>query len=132
MLLTPTYHVFKMYSVHQNAQLLPTELENADYSYNEDKIPQISLSSSLDSDGRIHISICNLDPNKSAELDLELIGSGKTKVTGTILTSDQMNAKNTFDSLNTVTEAVYDGACIDNNHITAVIPAKSVVVLEIE
>ena len=31
MLLTPTYHVFEMYKVHQGATLLPVELQSPDY-----------------------------------------------------------------------------------------------------
>lgn len=131
MLLTPTYHIFKMYNVHQDAELLDTRIINDDYLVGEDKLPQVSISSSMDAEGKIHISICNLDPNMSADIDLDLVGEGKSKVTGRIVTANEMDAKNTFDSPNAVIEAQFEGAKLANNHLTATLPSKSVVVLEL-
>ncbi len=132
MILTPTYHVFKMFSVHQNAELLQTELENTYYSFGNEKVPQLSASSSMDSEGRIHISLCNLDPGQEAELNCELIGAGKNKISGTILTSNEMNARNTFENPEAITEAVFSNVKLANNQIHTIIPPKSVVVLTIE
>ena len=39
MLLTPTYHVFEMYTVHHDATLLPTELKCADYQFGAGQDP---------------------------------------------------------------------------------------------
>ena len=46
MILTPTYHVFDMYKVHQNAQQLSVEFESSQYSFQDDSVPQINVSSS--------------------------------------------------------------------------------------
>ena len=35
MLLTPTYHVFEMYKVHQDATLLPLDLRCEHYSFGD-------------------------------------------------------------------------------------------------
>ena len=43
MVLTPTYHVFRMFSVHQNARLLNIDLKCEDYTYGEKKISLQSL-----------------------------------------------------------------------------------------
>src|SRR5262249_3960253 len=48
MVLTPTYHVFEMYTVHHDAKLLPTELQSADCQSSTDKIPQVNVSASRD------------------------------------------------------------------------------------
>ena len=37
MLLTPTYHVFEMYTVHHDATLLPTELAGPEYAFEGEK-----------------------------------------------------------------------------------------------
>ena len=132
MILTPTYYVFKMFSVHQNAQLLEMNLEKTYYNYGEEKINQLSASSSIDSEGKIHISICNLDPVNEVEIDCELIGASKRKISGTILTSDEMNARNTFENPEAITETAYSNLKYESNHIYACIPPKSVVVLKVE
>ena len=42
MLLTPTYWVFEMYKVHQDATRLPVKLESPDYEFDGKKIPALS------------------------------------------------------------------------------------------
>jgi alpha-N-arabinofuranosidase len=130
MVLTPTYHVFNMYKVHQNAMLLDCEFESPEYQFGDEKIPQLSVSSSIDSDGKINISICNLSHESSAPIDIDLRGVQKSKVSGTILTSKEINAMNTFDDKNNVAPAVFNGVKIADNHIIGEIPSKSVVTLE--
>ena len=43
MVLTPTYHVFRMFSVHQNARLLNFDLKCEDYVHMEKKVYPPSL-----------------------------------------------------------------------------------------
>ena len=75
MLLTPTYHVFEMYKVHQDATLLPAELTCADYRFGQQEIPGLSVSASRDKAGKIHVTLCNLNPNAPAEVACELEGA---------------------------------------------------------
>ena len=72
MVLTPSYYVFKMFKVHQDATLLPTSLQCEDYTFEKQGIPTISTSASKDENGIIHVSISNLNPNKEIELVCEL------------------------------------------------------------
>jgi alpha-N-arabinofuranosidase len=58
MILTPTYHVFDMYKVHQDAVKLPVYIE----SETVDGIPAVSASASLDDEDKIHLSFTNIDP----------------------------------------------------------------------
>ncbi|MCI3987876.1 alpha-N-arabinofuranosidase, partial [Bacillus vallismortis] len=44
LLLTPTYHVFDMFKVHQDASLLDTVTTSADYEWKGETLPQISVS----------------------------------------------------------------------------------------
>lgn len=53
-ILTPTYLVFEMYKIHQDATKLPLELQGPSYKYKDDNIPAISVSASRDNQGRIH------------------------------------------------------------------------------
>lgn len=79
MLLTPTYHIFEMFKVHQDAQALAVHVKVGDYEYDGDSIPQVSVSASKAQDGNIHISFCNVHPGESANLNLELRGLEEVK-----------------------------------------------------
>jgi alpha-N-arabinofuranosidase len=131
MVLTPTYHVFDMYKVHQDATLLPSQLNCARYEFKKDSIPALSASASQDKDDKIHISLCNLDPNESQAITCELRGFSPRTVSGRILTSDIMTAHNTFDNPETVKPSEFKDAKIEDKGVVAVLPPKSVVVLEI-
>lgn len=131
MLLTPTYHIFDMYKVHQDAELLDVQVKNTMYKYNKEAIPQVSISSSVDQDDKIHISMCNLDPNNELKVVCEIRGTNRKEVSGTILTATDMNAMNTFDSPNKVSPTSFSDAKIVDNKLDVLLPAKSVVVLEL-
>ena len=63
--LTPTYYVYKMYTVHQDAVLLPVDLQSASYTDGKDSISALSVTALRDKEGRIHVSLANLDPAKA-------------------------------------------------------------------
>ena len=133
-ILTPTYQVFKMYTVHQDATLLPSNLICEKYGYNNDQIPAISSSSSIDKNGKIHITISNLNPNKTIKLEVVLSGKGFSKInSGTILTAPAMNTVNTFEKPETIVPVIFkDAKKLTDNKLELNIPGKSVVVLELE
>ena len=56
MVLTPSYHVFNMYKVHQDATHLPLELDCETIDVRDERnIPLVSATASRDKDGKIHI-----------------------------------------------------------------------------
>src|SRR5690606_7696392 len=57
MILTPTYHVFEMFNVHQDAAVLRTDLISPDYVLGEQRIPAVSASASRDKNGKVHLSL---------------------------------------------------------------------------
>jgi alpha-N-arabinofuranosidase len=132
MIVTPTYHVFEMYKVHQDATLLPVELECGNYRFGDEIVPAINVSASKDNSGKIHVSLCNLDPENSVEIDCKVQGAGADKVSGRVLTADAMAAHNTFDAPQAVRPAKFNGFKLDGDILTMTLPSKSVVVLEIE
>ena len=131
MLLTPTYHVFRMYSVHQGATLLPVDLSAPLYKLGDAAVPSLSASASRDSEGRVHLSIVNLDPNQAAEITTTIWDSAIKSVTGEVLTAPAVNAMNTFDIPNAVKPAAFSGYKLHGPQLTLRIPSKSVVVLEL-
>ena len=132
MILTPTYHVFEMYTVHHDAKLLPSEIQSGDYRFGPDKLPQVNVSASRDQSGKMHVTLCNLDPKNAAEVACELRGAKAARISGRILTAPEMNAHNTFDRPDALKTAEFDGARIASGGFAATLPAKSVVVLELE
>ena len=131
MLLTPTYHIFEMYKVHQDATLLPLDLRCDDYICGDVSMPGLSASASRDASGRVHISLCNVDPNRSAEVGCELRGMALSAASGRVLTADRMQAHNTFDAPDLVRPSELSIASIEGNRLSLMLPAHSVVVLEL-
>jgi len=131
MVLTPTYYVFKMYKVHQGATLVPVDLTAPEYKVDQASVPALSASASRDKEGRLHLSIVNLDPNSSAEISTRVSGATIKSVTGEVLTASRMNAMNTFENPNTIKPTSFTGYKLQGSQLTLSIPAKSVVVLEL-
>ena len=132
MVLTPTYFVYKMYKVHHDATLLPLDLKTEKYTMDEIAIPAISSSASKDDNGRIHISLSNLNPNKELEIACEIRGfKNVTRVSGEILTANRINSYNDFDEPDAVYTVEFGGYERKGNTITVKLPPKSVVMLEI-
>lgn len=131
MLLTPTYHVFELYKVHQDATLLPLAIKSADYRSGEASIPAISATASRNGDGIVHISLSNADPNVDHTVTCTLRGIAAAEVTGRILTAATLDAHNSFDKPETVQPVTFNGASLDGNQLTIEMPAKSVVTLTI-
>ena len=121
-----------MYKVHQDAELLSVKCDSPEYRYGNESVPQLNVSASVDAEDKIHISICNLNPNEDINIKCELRGTSRTKVTGTVLTAEQMNAHNTFENPEAIKPAVFNGASINENIISISMPSKSVVVLTVE
>jgi alpha-L-arabinofuranosidase len=132
MVLTPTYHVFEMYKIHQGATLIPVELSSPQYTLAQASIPALNASASRDSSGRLHLSVVNLDPNRDAQVSTKLAGAAARNVTGRILTAPAINSMNTFGNPDAVKPAAFSAARIQGDQIVLNLPAKSVVVLEIQ
>ncbi|MCX8109477.1 MAG: alpha-N-arabinofuranosidase, partial [Verrucomicrobiae bacterium] len=86
MIVTPTYHVFEMYTPHHDATFLPSELSCVDYKFGDERIPAISVSASRNRSGTIHVSLCNLNPNEPMPIKAEIRGAQPRTATGRILT----------------------------------------------
>ena len=132
MTVTPSYHVFEMYSVHHDATLLPSDLQSADYELNSQKIPMLSASASRDRAGKIHVSLCNLNPNQPALVSCRVEGAKAQKISGRMLTAPDITAHNTFEQPEAVKPEVFTAVQPGENGFAMTLPAKSVVVLEIE
>ncbi len=132
MLLTPTYYVFKLYRVHQDATLLPVKFSSPDYVYNGEKIPAVNVSASRDSDGVVHLTLVNLDPLQKIPLHINLAGISFTAITGQILTSDKVTSINTFQHPDHVKPEPYLEAQKLGDVLELTLPSKSIVMLALK
>jgi alpha-L-arabinofuranosidase len=133
MLLTPTYHVFNMFKVHQDAELLDLTIDSGTYSFEGSEIPEVSASASVTDAGIIHVSLCNLNHAASATVPLELRGlSGqKVEVTGTTLTGNKIDAHNTFSQPDAVVPQAFTAFTLEGDLLNVELAPMSVTVLEI-
>jgi alpha-N-arabinofuranosidase len=131
MVLTPTYHVFEMYKVHQGATLVPVELSAPEYRLGEATVPALSASASRDQNGALHLSLVNLDPNRAAQVFMRIGGAAPAKLSGRVLTAPAMNATNTFERPDAVRPAPFTDFKAQAGTVSLSLPPKSVVVLEL-
>ena len=129
MLLTPTYHVFDMYQVHHDATFLPVDVKTDTSTLGRDSLPVVSASASRDAQGRVHLSLVNLDPKAAATVDARIDGQTFRSVSGRVLTAPAMDTHNTFDAPTRVQPAVFTGATLQDSSLKAQLPPRSVVVL---
>lgn len=132
MILTPTYHVFEMYKVHQDATLLPTRLACGSYTVDRQSLPQLSATASRDRAGRVHVSAANLDPHRAAPLVCRFEGFTPRQASGRVLTAAAMNAHNTFDQPRAVEPQPLGGITVREDRVEVTLPPKSVVVLALD
>ena len=133
MVLTPTYHVFEMYNVHQDATFLPMDLKCQQRNVRDDRIiPMVSATASRDKDGVVHISLANVDLEETQSITVNLGSIQPKSVSGRILTADRIDAYNTFDKPDEVAPATFNGAKIEGNGLKIEMPAKSIITLTVK
>lgn len=132
MLLTPTYYVFDLYKVHQDAMLLPININSPDYVVDGQKIPAVNASASIDSNKVVHITLVNLDATKTIKISTSFSGVSFKSITGKIVTSAKFNDYDTFENPYKIVEKDFKGAKKDGEGIMASLPPLSVVMLELK
>ena len=131
MVLTPTYHVFRMYKYHQGAELLNSFLTGVDETgISEYMVPTVTESVSKSEDGKINITLNNLslDENKEVEICFDVF---ETKSVEALVVTGAMNAHNTFDDTDAVKTEKLDSVRINGSSVNVVLPARSVVLLRL-
>lgn len=133
MVLTPTYHVFNMYKVHQDATHLPIELDCEVMKVRGDRqVPMLSATASKNKEGIVHLSISNISVNESQEVTVNLSDIKAKKVTGEILTSKDITDYNSFEKPGVVKTLPFNEAKISKGVLKVKLPAKSIVTLKLQ
>ena len=133
MVLTPTYHVFRMYQPFQDATALPLEISCDSTKVIENQtIPTIFSSAAKTKDNSIVVSLANISLDKSQDVNIASDLSTINNITGEILKCKNISDYNDFEHPQTITPHVFKDMKIKKNIIKIKIPAKSIVVLNIK
>lgn len=138
MVLTPTYYVFQMYNVHQDAKYIPVDITcesrtTRNERKNEGDRTLNSISSTVSvKDGVTHVSLTNVDLAKSAEVTLNFDKLNVKSVSGTILNCKNVADFNSFEKPDVIKPAVFKDAKVKKNVLTVKMPAHSIVTLELK
>lgn len=133
-LLTPTYHVFNMYKVHQDAKLLQFHLESEDYVSHDITMKAVSATASINEAGDIHISLAHMNPEQATTITVDLRGltSEQFEVSGTELTAQTLDAHNTFENPAAVAPTAYTNFTVNGTKLTLTLSPMSVTALSIK
>jgi alpha-N-arabinofuranosidase len=131
MLLTPTYHVFKMYVPFQDATFVPVTLAAGTYTYGDVTLPRADAIAARDTAGKLWLAVTNLDPNRSVSVEVSLAGVMPKAATGETLTAPRVDSVNTFDAPNTIAPKPI-AAKIHGATLALALEPKSVTVISVE
>jgi alpha-N-arabinofuranosidase len=134
MALTPTYHVFNMYKVHQDALNIPLSITSDKMNVRDNRsIPMLSATASKDKNGAIHLSLSNIDADHTQTVSVDLSGLKIGKVVnGSILTATNLTDHNSFEKPQSVAPQEFKDAKINNGIMQVKMPAKSIVTIELK
>ena len=131
MVLTPTYHVFKMYAPFQDSYVVPVLFNAGTYTHGDITLPRLDAIAGKDTAGKLWLGITNVDPNQAVEVEISLTGINAKSATGETLTAPKVDSVNTFNSPNTVTTKSVS-AKIQGRKLALRLEPKSVTVISVE
>jgi alpha-N-arabinofuranosidase len=130
MVLTPTYHVFKMYVPFQDATFIPVTFKAGTYTNGDITLPRVDAIAAKDTSGKFWLELTNIDPNKAVEIEVSLSGINANSATGETLTADKVDTVNTFEAPNKVTPKPIS-VKVQGGKLTIKLDPKSVTVVSI-
>jgi alpha-N-arabinofuranosidase len=131
MVLTPTYHVFKMYIPFQDATFIPVTFDAGSYAAGGVTLPRVDAIAAKDTSGKLWLEVTNIDPNRPAEVVATIPGVTARSAAGTTLTAAKVDAVNTFDAPTTVEPKPFT-ATVQGGRITLRVAPKSVTVVSVQ
>jgi alpha-N-arabinofuranosidase len=132
---TPTFYVFKMFLPHHrsNAKWAPNTLKSENITGGSASFPVLSAGTSVDDQGRVNISLANVDLVNSRTVQITLSGgkSAYDLTTAQIITGPAKDSYNDFGKTETVNIKSLDtAACsLSGKTMQVTLPAKSVVMV---
>ncbi len=98
MVLTPTYHAFRMYVPFQDARVVPVAFDAGQYVNGKHRLPRVDAMAAKATDGTLWLSLVNVDPARPATFRLP----GFASASGEVLGAPKVDSVNTFAAPATV------------------------------
>jgi alpha-N-arabinofuranosidase len=131
MILTPTYHVFRMYTPFQDATFVPVAFEAGFYTHGPIALPRVDAIAAKDKAGKVWLAITNVDPNRPVDIDAALAGVVVKAASGETLTGLKVDSVNTFEAPNIVSPKGIPVA-VKGGRLSVTLPPMSVTVISVE
>lgn len=129
--LTPTYHVFKMYLPFQDATVLPATLvNNPNITVGGGSIPSVSATAARGKDGKLYLGLVNTNPKEGVDVTVGVDGGAAKSASGSVLTAPVMDARHTRAAPGGVVPVAFR-ASAEKEKLTLTVPAKAIVVVVI-
>ena len=129
MVLTPTYHLFRMMKGHKDGEKVDIDYDKKLYEKNSAKIQKISMSASV-KDGALTISVCNTSLEEEESLTVSLRDGEFKDVSGEVITSENMTDCNTFENPDAVAPVSLD-VTLDGDELKFTLPCMSAAVITV-
>jgi len=128
MLLTPTYHVFRLYLPFQDATFLPLTISAGEYRHGDIKLPRVDAIAARDAQGKTWLAVTNLDPHRATQIAVDVPGMKFKRARGETLTAPRVDSVNTFDTPNTVAPKSFQAQAAGGSLKLSLAPASVTVV----
>ena len=129
MVLTPTYHVFRMYVPFQDATFLPVQFDAGVYKFGNIEMPRVDAIAARGTDGKLWLSLTNLDPTRSVTIEASMPGVKTAR--GETLSAPTVDSVNTFEAPTGVAPKKSTGK-VAGGKVSVRLPPASVTVLSLE
>ncbi len=126
MLLTPTYHVFRMYKDHQENTLLGSYITTPELKAESGKFPQLIESASVDENGVIYATVTNTSADEAAEIKCQIADTEVKEIRAEILGGSPWDY-NSFEEKDAVRTEEFSGYTATADGFIATLPPCSVV-----
>jgi alpha-L-arabinofuranosidase len=132
LVLTPSYHVFAMNRAHQDADSLAVRLTGPApvRPVAHTDLATFSATASR-KDGKVLISMTNLDAEAPVAVELDLRGGRLGAATATVLDAASLNAHNTPETPDAVRPRPLDGATVDGTVLRVTLPPHAFATVEL-
>jgi alpha-N-arabinofuranosidase len=131
MILTPTYHVYRMYVPFQDATSVAVSFDPGTYQQGDIRLPRVDAIAARDRNGKLWVAVTNIDPLRPVSLELAIDTKGISTASGQTLAAPHVDSVNTFDAPNTVEPKAIAGKA-SRGKLTVTLAPASVTVVGLE
>jgi alpha-N-arabinofuranosidase len=128
MVLTPTYHVFRMYVPFQDATFVDAKFDAGTYTHGDVALPRVDALAARDAAGKVYLALTNVDAQRPVTISASLSGFTPRSATGETLTAPRVDSVNTFEAPQAVAPRKVEPK-VQGGTVTLTLDPKSVTVI---